>query len=577
MAPTQTRSRRELAGQALVKGVALATVRVLYPLKFSAQTETIGRGEIADERARLDAALKRAREELGQVRKRLRGPLRSEVADFVDAHAMILDDPDFIGGIRQGIEQRRMRAEAALKHHRDELLAAFEGIDDPYLRSRGDDVDQVIARVFAALKRGASLPQPTPPAGTAVVLIADALAPDQLDWWHEHGLAGLALTRASPFSHTTILARGWKLPLLIVDPEVFDQARDGDTALIDADGGRLVLEPDAFDLNRYRDAKRASERSERARTHLRAAATCTRDGLALSLKANAEHGDDLALARRINADGIGLYRTEFLYLNRSGLADEEEQFRHYRDAVLAMGGRPVTLRTLDVGADKVLAGILGESNEDNPALGLRGLRLTLRHREIFAAQVRAMLRASAYGPVSILMPMVTSTGEARAALDFIGECRAELEGQGRPLAPTVPLGAMIEVPGAALITDQLAQLFDFLALGSNDLVQYTLAADRNNSRVAGAYDPLHPAVLKLFALVVEHARKARRPLTLCGEIAADLRWTPLLIGLGFNSLSVHPSALLEVRERVLGLHAGALRRRVKRELANGASASLLDL
>jgi len=566
-------ARRELRGEGTARGAALGTARVLYPLDFAVVSDPVARHEVPAELARLDAAIKRARAELEQVRRRLRGPLKREIGEFVDAHALILEDADFASGIRAGIVERRLNAEAALKAHRDQLVEAFEAIDDPYLRSRGEDIEQVVARIFAALKRGRSEPRRARAVLGGVVLIAESIAPDEIEAWQQEGLVALVVTRASVWSHATILARALRVPMVVADPSVFDVIRDDDPVLVDADAGLVIVEPDALDLSRLRERQREEARSARRRARLRTADTRTRDGLVIRLWANAEHEDDLALARRLGATGIGLYRTEFLYAAHADGSDEETQFRAYRDAVLAMGGRPVTLRTLDIGGDK--GGSAAGAGRAHPALGLRGLRLSLAQPAAFATQLRAMLRASAYGPVRILFPMVTSLDEAARARAIVEACRAELELAGARLGE-VPIGAMIEVPAAALIADRLAKAFDFLALGSNDLVQYTLAADRNDAAVAACYDPLHPAVLALVTMTLDHARRARRPLTLCGELAADPRATALLIGLGFTDLSMHPNALLEVRERVLGLHAAALRKRVRRLLAAGEARNLLD-
>lgn len=562
-------ARRELRGEGTARGAALGTARLVYPLDFAVVDDPVPRHEVPSELARIESAIASARAELDAVRRRLRGPLKREIGEFVDAHALILDDAEFADGIRAGVVERRLNAEAALKAHRDQLLAAFEAIDDPYLRSRGEDIEQVVARVFAALKRGGRRAHGTRAAMEGVVLVAESIAPDEIEEWQREGLKALVVTRASLWSHATILARALRVPMLVAGPEVFDVLRDGDPVLVDADAGVAIAEPDTLDLARLRERQRESERSARARARLRHAETRTRDGLAIRLWANAEHEDDIALARRLGAAGIGLYRTEFLQAEE---ANEDKQFRAYRDAVLAMSGRPVTLRTLDVGGDK---GAATHAEGVNPALGLRGLRLSLARPAVFATQIRAMLRASAYGPVRILFPMVTSLDEAARARAIVEACRAELALAGIA-TEDVPLGAMIEVPAAALIADRLAKAFRFLALGSNDLVQYTLAADRNDAAVAALYDPLHPAVLALLRMTIDQARRARRPLTLCGELAADPRATALLVGLGFTDLSMHPNAMLEVRERVLTLHAAALRKRVRRLIAAGEARSLLD-
>lgn len=567
-------ARRELRGEGTARGAAVGSARVVYPLDFAVVSDPISRHEVPTERSRVDAAIQRARGELEQVRKRLRGPLKREIGEFVDAHALILDDPEFSAGIHAGIVEHRLNAEAALKAHRDQLLAAFESIDDPYLRSRSEDVEQVIGRVFAALKRGGSEARRARASTGGVVLVAESVAPDEIEAWQHNGLVALIVTRASVWSHATILARALRVPMLVAGPGIFDAIRDGDPVLVDADAGLVIANPDTLDLARLRERQRATERSARARARLRKADTTTRDGLEVRLWANAEQDEDISRARRLGAAGIGLYRTEFLHAGASGTHDEETEFRAYRDAVLAMGGRPVTLRTLDVGGDKS-GGSTSGVPVSTSALGMRGLRLSLAQPAAFAAQLRAMLRASASGPVRILFPMVTSLDEALRARAIVEACRAELELAGNRV-PDVPIGVMIEVPAAALIADQLARHFDFLALGSNDLVQYTLAADRNDASVAHSYDPLHPAVLALMGMTIEHARRSRRPLTLCGELAADPRATALLVGLGFTDLSVHPNALLEVRERVIGLHAAALRKRVRRLLAVGEAKTMLD-
>lgn len=567
-------ARRELRGLSVVKGLALGAARLSYPLDFATGDGPIAKDRIAAEVERMSRAIAGARSELLRVRQGLRGPHKRELAEFVDAHALIVDDPEFSAGVRRRIENQRQSAESALKSHRDELVKAFEALDDPYLRSRGEDVEQVIARVFAALKRGDGDAAPRRAPATGVVVIAESLAPDELDWWHQHGLVGLVLTRASRFSHTTILAKSFRTPLVIAEPDVFERVRDGDMVLLDAEVGLAIVDPDALDLARLREKRRAGERSRRALSRLKGSATETRDGVEIALHANAEQAADIALARRLGAAGIGLYRTEFLYLGRARPADEDEQFRGYRDAVLQMAGRPVTLRTLDLGADKGGAA-LAIGDEDNPALGLRGVRLLLAHRELFKQQLRAMLRASAWGPIRILVPMVASVGEAHAVRALIDESRGDLEHAGVAYAERVPLGAMIEVPAAALIADDLAAAVDFFSIGSNDLVQYTLAADRNNARVSAQYDPCHPAVLRLIAFTVDAARRGARPVSLCGELAADPRYTALLLGLGLTELSVHPAALLEIRERIRAIHLGALRKRARRLMKDGTLAELV--
>jgi phosphotransferase system enzyme I (PtsI) len=558
--------RVQLEGAAGSRGIAVGRARVLYPTRFEVDREPLATDEVDAEVARFLRALESAREELAALRRRLRGSLTRELGDFIEAHALILDDPEFIDGVTGRIRGRLQRASAALDAQREALAAAFDAIDDPYLRSRREDLEQVIARVFAAFRRGGG-PAPRPEDGTAgTVLVCESLSPADLDWWHEHGLVAIVCTQGSVYSHSAILARGLRVPMVVGCGAALDVVRDGDTVLVDADAGRVTIAPDAIDLRRLREHQRAAGRAERARALLKSAATRTRDGAAIALHANAEQPEQIARARRVGADGIGLFRTEFLYLRAGEAPSEDEQFRAYRDAVMAMAGRPVTLRTLDLGADKPGAGALGVGPEPNPALGLRGVRWSLARRAHFMVQLRAMLRASAYGPVRILLPMVTAVEEVLQVADLVDGARRQLQREGIAVAEQVPLGAMIEVPAAVVVATEIAHACDFLALGSNDLVQYTLAADRNNAAVAATYDPLHPAVLRLIALTVESARRARRPLTLCGELAGSVDLLPLLLALGLDAFSMHPGAILEARERLLGLSRKALRARRRRLL-----------
>ncbi len=568
--------RVELDGVGGARGLAAGRARVLYPTRFEVDLEPLGPDEVDGEVARFMRALGAARAELAALRKRLRGAMTREVGDFIEAHSLILEDPEFIDGVTARIRGRLQRASAALDAQREALAAAFDAIDDPYLRSRREDIEQVVARVFAAFRRGGG-PQPRPDAHAAgTVLVCETLSPADLDWWHEHGLVAIVATQGSVYSHSAILARGLRIPMVIGCGTALDAIRDGDTVLVDAESGRVTIAPDAFDLRRLREHQRAGARVERRRTQLKAQETRTRDGARVALFANAEQPEQIAAARRAGADGVGLFRTEFLYLRPGEAPGEDDQFRTYRDAVMAMAGKPVTLRTLDLGADKPGAGALGVGPEANPALGLRGVRWSLARRGHFAVQLRAMLRASAYGPVRILLPMVTAVEEIEQAAELLAAARGQLQRDGVPMAEHVPIGAMIEVPAAVIVAAEIAHACDFLALGSNDLVQYTLAADRNNAAVASVYDPLHPAVLRLVALTVESARRAKRPLTLCGELAGSAELLPLLLALGLDSLSMHPGAILEARERLLELSRKGLRARGRRLLESRSRDEVLE-
>ncbi len=559
-------ARIELAGIPGSPGLALGRARVIYPARFEVETAPLTPGEVAPELARFDAALVAARAELGALRQRLRGSLKRELAEFIDAHALILDDREFADGVREGIRRHHLRATAALKAHRDRIAAAFEAIEDPYLRSRREDIDQVVGRVFSALMRGDPTGAEPRKRDAAEIVVCDSAAPAELGHWHEHGALAVVLAGGSTYSHAAILARSLRWPQVCAVAGVLSQVRDGDLLLADGDNGRVIVRPDALDLARLREWQRADGRLRRARERLRSAETRTRDGVEIALHVNAEQPADLAQARRMGAAGVGLFRTEFLYLGHAEPPGEDVQYRAYREAVLAMAGKPVTLRTLDLGADKAAGTAVDVAPEANPALGLRGLRLSLARPQLFQRQLRAMLRASAYGPVRVLLPMIAGLEEARLARATFEHCRAVLARDGAPMAERVELGAMIEVPAAALVSAELAREMDFFAVGSNDLVQYVLAADRNNAAVSGLYDPLHPAVLRLLALVAENAAQAGIPVSVCGEIAGDPRFLPVLLALGYTEFSMRPNALLEARAALQTLSRKALRARTRRLL-----------
>jgi phosphotransferase system enzyme I (PtsI) len=439
-------------------------------------------------------------------------------------------------------------------------VAVFEAMDDPYLRSRREDVDQVIGRVLGALARQTSSEERKLAARVGQILVAETVAPAEMAHLSGHGLLGVVAGAGSIYSHSAILARSLNLPMLVGTTEALSSIGDDDLVLLDGEHGELVVHPTAQDLARYRNWQREAAQEGRRLALLASAPTRSRDGFDIALYANAELVADVAAARARGASGVGLYRTEFLFLKRKGQPDEEVQFSAYRDVVLAMGGLPVTIRTLDLGADKADAAGLSVRGEDNPAMGVRGVRLSLRHPAVFATQLRAILRAACYGPVRVLVPMVTEAAELQAVRTLLDLCDRDLRNEGLESGARIELGAMIEVPAAAINVRALLEHVDFLAIGTNDLAQYVLAADRNNDALGTLYDPLQPALLRLVGYVINAGRRAGKAVSLCGEMASDPLFTPLLLALGLTDFSMHPSQLLVVRDRIAGLDRGALRR-----------------
>jgi phosphotransferase system enzyme I (PtsI) len=542
--------RFTLTGNGAARGMALGRARLEQPSRYLIDERPLAAAEVDAELARLNRAMVLARAELAGLREKLHGMLAGEVGDFIDVHSLILADRELNAGLADLVRVGRYRASAALKMQRDRLVAVFEAMDDAYLRSRKEDIDHVIGRVQAALMRESSVEERKLASRVGEILVSDTVAPSELVPLAEHGVLGVVLASGSPLSHSAILARSLRLPMIVAAHEALAHIQDDDLILIDGEHGEVVVHPTAQDIARYRAWQRDVVQRGKRLALLRDVDTRTRDGVQIHLHANAELPADIAQARACGAAGIGLYRTEFLFLQRKEMPGEEEQFLAYRDLVLGMGGLPVTIRTLDLGADKADSSGLVLDDEDNPALGVRGVRLSLRRPQLLIIQLRAILRASSYGPLRILVPMVASAEEMASVRHVLNECARDLRTAGYEIADHIELGAMIEVPAAAIALPGMIKKLDFIAIGTNDLVQYTLAVDRNNDQLANLYDPLHPAVLTLLAQTIATATRAGRHVSLCGEMAGDTRYTGLLLALGLTEFSMHPGLLLEVREAI---------------------------
>lgn len=549
--------RLVLHGQPASRGLALGRAHVREPQMHEVREERIPEGAVEAEIERLHAALDTARAELQQMRERLQGALAHELGEFLDIHQLILDDPELVLGLDDLIRTARYSADFALKLQRDRLVAVFDAIDDPYMRSRREDLEHVIGRVWAALHRS---PASQTPGVSGEVLVTDNVAPAELSQLTERGVVAIITGAGSALSHSAILARSLHLPLIVGAHEAVAQINDGDALLVDGHSGEVIIEPDAEDLRRFKRQQRENARDRRALQKLRDAETVTRDGIEIRLLANAESREDVHQAYALGASGIGLYRTEFLFMQGRGAPDEDAQFLVYRDLVMGMRGRPVTLRTLDLGADKADRAGIALSHEPNPALGLRGVRLSLAQPGLFRSQLRALLRASAYGKVNILVPMVGFREEVRAVRALLDQCARELEAEGHAVAKKVALGVMIEVPAAALALASFGREVDFLSIGTNDLVQYLLAIDRGNDAVAAHSSPLHPAVLRVLREILQFGQRRGLSTSVCGEMAGDPAHTRLLLALGLTEFSLHPNTLLEVRAIIRDSHLAELRK-----------------
>jgi phosphotransferase system enzyme I (PtsI) len=555
--------RLVLHGQPASRGLALGRAHVREPQMHEVREENIPAGAADAEIERLHTAIETARNELMLMRQQVQGALAHELGEFLDLHQLILDDPELVLGLDDLIRTALFSADYALKLQRDRLVAVFDAIDDPYMRSRREDVEHVIGRVWAALHRS---PISATPGVAGEVLVTDTIAPAELSHLTERGVVAVITGAGSALSHSAILARGLQLPLIVGAHEALAQINDGDALLIDGHTGEIIIEPDADDLRRFKRLQRDNVRERRVLHKLRDAETVTRDGAQIRLLANAESREDVIRAYELGASGIGLYRTEFLFMQAREPPDEESQFLVYRDLVMGMRGRPVTLRTLDLGADKADRAGIALLHEPNPALGLRGVRLSLAQPGLFRSQIRALLRASAYGKVNILVPMVGFREEVLQVRRLIDRCTAELAAEGHAVADKVALGVMIEVPAAALALGSITRGIEFLSIGTNDLVQYLLAIDRGNDAVAAHSSPLHPAVLRVLREILQYGNKRAISTSICGEMAGDIAYTRLLLALGLTEFSLHPAHLLEVRRVIRDSDLGELKKRCARLL-----------
>ncbi|EYB69219.1 phosphoenolpyruvate-protein phosphotransferase [Deinococcus phoenicis] len=542
-----------LTGIAASPGLGVGPAFVLLPPDLTFETRS-GQ-DAAAERARLEAALAASRADIERIRERARASLGDEHAAIFDAHLLLLSDPELDAAITAGLNGG-LNAEAALVGASDTFITMFESLDDPYLRERAADLRDVRNRVLAHLlgKPLTALADLREPA----VIVAHDLAPSDTAQLDRSLVRGVVTAVGGRTSHSAIMARGLGLPAVVGVGEALHGISPGTVLLVDGDAGRVSVNPEAGEVAAAQvQMQRTAE--ERARlTALAGREGRTADGLRVELAANIGSPADLPLALEAGAEGVGLYRTEFLYLGRDTLPDEEEQYRAYRAVLEGMAGRPVVIRTLDVGGDKALPA-LNLPPEENPFLGFRAIRLCLARPDLFRVQLRALLRASVHGDLRVMFPMIATVQEFRAARALLDEERARLTAEGVPVAEHIQVGMMVEIPAAAVLSRQFAREADFFSIGSNDLIGYALAADRLNEQVANLYQPLNPAILALIGQTCAGAATQNRWVGVCGEMAGDPLALPLLVGLGVTELSMSAPALLPRREQVLKLDAGKAR------------------
>nr|WP_241030891.1 phosphoenolpyruvate--protein phosphotransferase [Paraburkholderia sp. Ac-20347] len=551
------------------RGIAIGRAYLIAPAALDVDHYLVELSQIEAEIERFRAALKLVEQELDTLRADLAADAPSEMGAFIGVHLMILNDVMLVQETVDLIRTRRFNVEWALTEQLERITRHFDEVEDEYLRERKADIEQVVERVLKALA-GAS---PTPLHGSCdeMIVVAHDIAPADMLQFKGQTFQGFVTDLGGRTSHTAIVARSLGIPAAVGVQQASALIRQDDLIIVDGDHGVVIVDPAPIVLEEYtyRQSEMALERRKLQR--LKFSPTQTLCGTRIQLSANIELPEDAQAALDSGATGVGLFRTEFLFMNhKDQLPEEDEQFEAYKRAAELMNGLPVTIRTIDVGADKPLDALTGADGYEtaaNPALGLRAIRWSLSEPQMFLTQLRAILRASAFGNVKILIPMLAHAQQIDQTLDLIREARRQLDDAGLAYDSNIQVGAMIEIPAAALALPMFLRRLDFLSIGTNDLIQYTLAIDRADNAVADLYDPLHPAVLQLIAHTLREAKRAGVPVSVCGEMAGDPQLTRLLLGMGLTEFSMHPSQLLVVKQEILRSQLKALEKPVADVLA----------
>jgi phosphotransferase system enzyme I (PtsI) len=570
-----------LHGIPVSRGIAIGRAHLLAPAALEVKHYLVPEEQVEAEVQRLQKAIATVHKELQTIWNELPKDSPAEFGAFIDVHALILSDPMISEVPLDIIRSRYYNAEWALLTQIDELSAQFDEIEDAYLRERKSDIQQVGERVLKVLTGSANaltkINGEEEAAGRMIVVAHDISPADMLQF-KDRAFGGFVTDLGGQNSHTAIVARSLDIPAAVGMFNASALIQQDDWLIIDGDAGVVIVDPPPTVMEQYREQQARLLRERKKLGKLKKTPAITRDGTEISLLANIELPEDCPAALEAGATGVGLFRSEFLFMGHTGylkkLPSEDEQFESYRQAVVAMKGRPVTIRTLDIGADKPLD--IAEQTALNPALGLRAIRFCLAEPQMFLAQLRAILRASAYGPIKLLIPMLAHAFEIDQSLAMIEQAKAQLREAGKKFDPLIPVGAMIEIPAAALTLPMFVKRMDFLSIGTNDLIQYTLAIDRADHEVAHLYNPLHPAVLYLLSSTISIGTKAGVPVSVCGEMAGDTKLTRLLLGMGLREFSMHPTQLLAVKQEILNSDLNALVPQTKKILRTMEPAAIIE-
>jgi len=537
-----------LHGAGVSGGIAIGYAHLISTARLEVAHYEVAPEHVEEEVERFDNAVAQVRGELMGLHASVPASAPAEMGAFLDLHLMILNDSLLSQVPRDLIRSRHYNAEWALIQQMDMLVSRFEEIEDAYLRERKVDIQQVVERLLKAMLGTGHEPS-GPSHEEDAIVVAHDLSPADMILFKQHQFAGFVTDLGGVTSHTAIVARSLSLPAIVGLHHARQMIREGELLIVDGAEGVLIVNPNEQILAEYQLRRSQFDLERKKLKRLRTTPAATLEGTPIELQANIELPQDVEDVLESGATGIGLFRSEFLFLNRDDLPEEEEQFEAYRQVAEAMGGKPVTIRTLDIGADKNIGG--EPTNAPNPALGLRAIRYCLAEPQMFLTQLRAILRASAYGKVRLLIPMLAHGHEVDQTLTLVALAKDQLDRAGIPYDRELPIGGMIEVPAAALALGMFVKRLDFLSIGTNDLIQYTLAIDRTDDAVAHLYDPLHPAVLYLIGNTIRSGHKAGVPVAVCGEMAGEPRLARLLLGLGLRQFSMHPAQILAVKREIL--------------------------
>ena len=566
-------------GIGVSRGIAVGNAYLLHRNQIDVTSRALSKKSVPVEVRRFKRALKTARAELLMVRDNIPKDAPSDVSSFIETHILMLDDGVLSQRPVEIIKSELINAEAALQQQRQELSKVFGAMEDGYLATRMDDVNHVIDSVLRALDDGSDKVVASEQ-WKGQIIVADDLTPADTVNMQHHGVAGFVTETGGQLSHTAILARSLGIPAIVGVPNIRRYLKAGEVITLDGRLGMVLAEPTDSMLSSFKKQQKENRQRERELDKLIDTKAVTLDGVKLTLSANMEVEDDLKALRRVNADGVGLYRTEFLYLNRDSIPTEQEHFKVYTKVLRGLKGAPLTIRTADLGADKLMNSQIAEHSRPlahNPAMGLRGIRLSLSDTPLLMPQIRAILRASARGPVRILIPMLTNLVEVDQCLQMIEQIKVSLREDNIDFDEATPVGGMIEVPAAAIAAEQFAERLDFLSIGTNDLIQYTLAIDRIDDQVNYLYDPLHPAVLALIKGTIEAGQKSGIPVTMCGEMAGDERYVRLLVGLGLTDFSMPPNLILETKRNLIACRRSSLKKQTNTLMATPSVQERLTL